>query len=104
MKMHYSYIIHSSKLHRFYVGSTQDINKRLKQHNSSIVFATKSGVPWKIVWLGTFVSTKEANNFEQYLKTDSGRAFMYKRLVPEALAKDFFEGRIGSPKSQTKDT
>jgi magnesium chelatase family protein len=43
---------------------------------------------------------KEARDFEQYFKTGSGKSFAYKRLIPAALAKDFEEGRTGSPKSK----
>jgi len=55
-------------------------------------------MPWKLVWYGAFETEKEAKDFERYLKTGSGKAFAYKRLIPEALAKDFSSGR----KSVTK--
>jgi len=35
---------------------------------------------------------KKAKLFEQYLKTGSGKAFSYKRLIPEALKKDSLGG------------
>jgi len=41
---------------------------------------------------------KEASDFEQYLKSGSGRAFAYKRLISDALAKDVNGGRSGLPK------
>lgn len=67
-------------------------------HNSGKVTATKPHVPWKLVWYAGFETEKQARDFEQYLKTGSGKAFAYKRLVSEALVKDFIDGRIGSPK------
>lgn len=51
-------------------------------------------MPWKLVWYGGFSTEKEARDFELYLKTGSGKAFAYKRLISEALAKDFQNGRI----------
>ncbi|GAB4026599.1 MAG: hypothetical protein Fur0011_2740 [Candidatus Microgenomates bacterium] len=96
--MYYCYILLSSKSHTFYFGSTIDLKKRLTLHNSGQVFATKPYLPWKLVWYGGFGTEKEARDFELYLKTGSGKAFAYKRLVSEVLEKDFIEGRISSPK------
>lgn len=92
--MYYSYILLSSKSHIFYFGSTSDLQERVWLHNSGKVKSTKPHTPWKLIWYGGFSSEKEARNFELYLKTGSGKAFAYKRLVPEALAKDFVSGRI----------
>ncbi len=38
--------------------------------------------------------------FEEYLKTGSGKSFAYKRLVPVALEKDFSGGSRSSPKTR----
>jgi putative endonuclease len=92
--MYYCYILLSSKLHIFYFGSTVNLKQRLKLHNGSFVKSTKPHVPWKLVWYGAFTTEKQARDFEQYLKTRSGKAFAYKRLVSEVLAKDFLSGRI----------
>lgn len=97
--MHYAYILLSSKSHTFYFGSTNDLRARLKLHNVGGVPSTKPHLPWKLVWYGAFTTEKEARDFERYLKTGSGKAFAYKRLVPVALEKDFLSGRKGSPKS-----
>ncbi len=102
--MYYTYILLSSKSHIFYFGSANDLEVRFQQHNSGKVHSTKPHLPWKLVWYGGFSTEKEARDFEQYLKTGSGKAFAYKRLVPVALAKDFDGGRTGSPKTKSKDT
>ncbi len=72
----------------------------MKQHNSGEVKSTKPHLPWKLVWYGAFETEKQARDFELYLKNGSGKSFAYKRLVSEALAKDFVGGRKGSPKSK----
>jgi len=101
MLMFYTYILLSPKSHIFYFGSTNNLKKRLVLHNDGGVKSTKPHRPWKLIWYGAFNSKKEAREFELYLKTGSGKAFAYKRLVRVALAKDFRSGRIGSPKSKT---
>lgn len=96
--MHYVYILLSSKSHIFYFGSTNDLQNRFALHNAGKVQSTKTHCPWRIIWYGAFSTEKEARDFELYLKTGSGKAFAYKRFVPVALAKDFVNGRKGSPK------
>ncbi len=91
--MFYTYILLSSKSHIFYFGSAINLRLRLKQHNSGEVKSTKPHIPWKIVWYAAFETEKQARDFEQYLKTGSGKAFAYKRLVSVALEKDFSAGR-----------
>ena len=91
--MYYCYILLSSKSHIFYFGSAKDLKKRVEIHNNGEVKSTKSYIPWKLIWYGAFLSEKEARDFEQYLKTGSGKAFAYKRLVSVASKKDFAKGR-----------
>ena len=99
--MFYCYILLSEKSHVFYFGSAVDLKARLELHNTGKVISTKPHLPWRLVWYSAFESEKEARDFELYLKTGSGKAFAYKRLVSEALKKDFQSGRISSPKSKT---
>lgn len=99
MPMHYCYILLSSKSHKFYFGSTNNLNSRLRSHNEGEIISTKPYRPWKMVWYGAFETEKESRDFERYLKTGSGKALAYKRLVSVALGKDFADGRTGSPKS-----
>lgn len=96
--MYYTYILLSSKFHRFYFGYTNDLKNRLKEHNDGKVKSTKGGEPWRLVWYAAFLTEKEARNFELYLKTGPGKTFAYKRLISVALKKDFSDGRKGSPK------
>jgi len=96
--MYYCYIPLSPKSHIFYFGSTKDLKKRFGLHNAGGVNSTKSHLPWELVWYSAFQTGKEAVDFEQYLKTGSGKAFAYKRFVAEALKKDFSNGRISSLK------
>lgn len=86
--MYYTYILRSSKSHIFYFGYTKNLKKRFKEHNDGLSFATKPHRPWNIVFYAAFETEKQAKDFEQYLKSGSGKAFAYKRLVSEALMKD----------------
>ncbi len=58
-------------------------------HQQGNVPSTKSYLPWKLVWYSAFEIKKMAKDFEKYLKSGSGKAFAYKRLLnTEALKKD----------------
>lgn len=98
--MYYVYILLSPQYHKFYYGSSKNLKARLALHNAGKVKSTKSYIPWELVWYSAFQTEQEARRFEQYFKTGSGKAFAYKRLIAGALAKDFENGRIGSPKSR----
>lgn len=91
--MHYCYILLSQKSHIFYFGSSNNIKARLELHNAGEVKSTKPHLPWKLVWYCAFETEKQAREFEQYLKTGSGKSFAYKRFVSVALARDFSMGR-----------
>ena len=87
--MYYAYILYSLKYKRNYYGSTKNLQKRLEFHNAGKVFSTKPYLPWQLIWYGGFIDEKRAKDFERYLKTGSGKAFAYKRLIDSvALKKD----------------
>ena len=65
----------------FYVGCTSDLEKRLIRHNRGEVSYTSSRLPLTVRTFTAFQDKYLAYNFEKYLKSGSGRAFMYKRLV-----------------------
>lgn len=84
--MYYVYILKSSKSEILYYGYTKDLKKRLVEHNAGQTKFTKGHVPWRLVWYCAFEHKQKAQDFELYLKSGSGKAFVYKRLV--ALTKD----------------
>ena len=61
---HYVYILYSNTKDRYYIGSTSDIDERLKRHNAGATQSTKSGKPWKAVYTKQFDSKSEALKYE----------------------------------------
>jgi putative endonuclease len=79
--MHYVYILQSEiDEKRFYTGLTDDLRKRLKNHNAGRVLHTTKWKPWRLKTYIAFPDRSQAAGFEQYLKSASGRAFARKRL------------------------
>ena len=79
-KFFYVYILQSATDEkRFYTGLTDDLRKRLINHNAGRVRHTAKWRPW---YLKTYVALgdhERTADFERYLKSSSGRAFLRKR-------------------------
>ena len=43
------YIIYSEKTQKYYVGQTDNFEKRIERHNTGLVKSTKSGVTWRVI-------------------------------------------------------
>ncbi|MFH1478811.1 MAG: GIY-YIG nuclease family protein [Candidatus Omnitrophota bacterium] len=65
-----------------YIGITESLEKRLKEHNAGKVYYTKRYTPWYVETYIVFGDKDLAESFERYLKEGAGQAFMTKRLLP----------------------
>jgi predicted GIY-YIG superfamily endonuclease len=74
--MHYVYLLESGQDSKhWYVGCTNNLQRRLKEHNEGDTFHTKKYAPWKIRTYHAFSDIEKAIAFEKYLKSHAGRAF-----------------------------
>ena len=64
-----------------YIGCTDNLKNRIKRHNNKQVKLTKDKLPIKLIAYFAFKDKYVAFNFEKYLKSGSGRAFLKKRLI-----------------------
>ncbi len=79
--MFYVYLIKSQNSpDQRYIGLTDDLKKRLNDHNTGVSFHTAKYAPWKLVNYFAFDTRSGAAEFEKYLKTGSGQAFANKRF------------------------
>ena len=53
-----------------YVGYTNNLNKRLKKHNSNLGAKSTKGYKWEIIYKKKFYSKSKALSFEYKLKKD----------------------------------
>jgi putative endonuclease len=65
----------------YYTGCTCDLDDRLKRHNNGRVKYTSSRLPINLITTINFFDKYKAYEFENYLKSGSGKAFMNKRLI-----------------------
>ena len=78
--MYYVYVLWSNKLSKRYVGSTDDVSKRFKEHNHGANKFTKGGIPWELIHEEEFSSKSESLKREKFLKTGQGRAWLDKKF------------------------
>jgi len=71
--MYYVYILQSIQTTRFYVGSTKDVQNRLRKHNAGHSLATKAYRPWKLVHTEQFLTRANAMRREHEIKRHKSR-------------------------------
>lgn len=65
----------------YYTGCTKDLTDRLRRHNNKEVLYTSTRLPLELTTHIVFTDKYKAYKFEKYLKSGSGKAFTFKRLV-----------------------
>ncbi len=78
--MYYVYIL-SCADGKPYTGCTEDLKDRIDRHQKGNVPATKGRLPVTLISYFAFQNKYTAFNFEKYLKSGSGRAFLKKHNV-----------------------
>ncbi|MFW5756114.1 MAG: GIY-YIG nuclease family protein [Tangfeifania sp.] len=74
--MYQLYILHSRKLNRYYVGFTNDLQRRLGEHNRKKGKYTDAGIPWELVYTETFDTKKAAMLREKFIKSRKSKTFI----------------------------
>ena len=67
--MYYVYVLLSLKDKKFYIGFTNDLERRLTEHNSGKNISTKSKLPLKLIYYEAHLSKADAMRRERYFKT-----------------------------------
>jgi len=70
----------SEKDLKFYTGATNNLDKRLEQHNAGLVSSTKYRLPVKMIYFEACLDKHDAYRREKYLKTGMGRRYLKNRL------------------------
>lgn len=74
--MYYVYVLKSEKDDKFYIGQTNNLENRLRRHNSKQVTATRNRTPLKIFYSENYKTRAETMSREKYLKSlKSGNEF-----------------------------
>ncbi len=73
MKFFYVYILKSINHNFIYVGYTENLKVRLRQHNNKEELSTKAYVPFELMHYEAYKNMKDAKRREQYFKTTKGK-------------------------------
>jgi len=76
--MYTVYVLKSLKNSRLYTGSTNNIKRRLGEHNALHKGYTKYNGPFKLLYTEKFNTRSEAYKREMFLKSGKGREFLKK--------------------------
>ncbi|MBV8098355.1 MAG: GIY-YIG nuclease family protein [Verrucomicrobia bacterium] len=83
--MYFVYVIRSENAGKIYIGHTQNLEKRLKEHNDPECFSSKFTKrfpgPWVLVYSESYETRSEAFRRERWLKTGHGREYL-RTVVP----------------------
>ena len=71
--MYYVYAISSENKNYIYVGLTDNIQRRVHQHNSGYEQTTKPYLPFKLIYTEEFATREEARKREKYFKSGAGK-------------------------------
>jgi putative endonuclease len=66
--MYFVYILKSKKDGRLYIGCTNNLKKRIKEHNLGLVRSTKSRRPFQLIYFEGYRSKQDAFIREHNLK------------------------------------
>jgi putative endonuclease len=78
--LYYLYILKSKTSDKYYIGHTENIERRLFYHNSGYSKSTKYGVPWELVYLENYNNRSEAVQRENQLKSQKSEEYI-SRLI-----------------------
>jgi len=65
---YFVYILESVKTKKYYIGQTEDLENRLKRHNTGRNKSTKKDAPWALKWWKMLKTRSEAIQEEMKLK------------------------------------
>ncbi|NQT74941.1 MAG: GIY-YIG nuclease family protein [Candidatus Omnitrophica bacterium] len=81
--MFYVYVLKSKKNDKLYTGHTEDLERRIMEHNTKndrTKFSCVNG-PWELVFFETFGTRSEAMKYERFLKSGTGREYIKEKMA-----------------------
>ena len=77
--MYIVYAIYSEQFNKIYIGQTENIERRMFEHNNGLLsIYSKRYKPWKVVYTEEYPTRAEAMKRERQLKSQKGREFIWK--------------------------
>jgi len=74
------YILYSNSLDKYCVGCTNDLERRLSEHNRKKRKFTDSGIPWCLVHQEKYKLKSDAMKRERFIKSQKSRQYILSLL------------------------
>lgn len=74
--MHTVYALKSEVDGRIYVGMTENLDRRVAEHNRGYVRSTRPFIPWKVIFTKQAENRASARKQEKKLKSGYGKEFL----------------------------
>jgi putative endonuclease len=81
---YYTYVLLSQKDNQFYIGFTNDIDRRLSEHQQGKNISTSKRLPVKLLYFEGHLAKEDAMRRELYFKTTKGKVTL-KQVLRESL-------------------
>lgn len=78
--MYHVYVLESCNSKKWYIGYTNNLQRRLEEHNNHKNVSTAREQIWKIIYCETYIDKMDALGREKFLKSGSGWKFLKKQL------------------------
>src|SRR3989344_9023228 len=85
--MYYVYLLENMKNDETYIGSTNDLKRRLREHNIGLITSTRRYMPWRLVMYEAYQSEKDAREREQKLKSHGNAVKELKKRASRSFKK-----------------
>ena len=95
MKFYYVYVLKSLREDFLYVGLTEDLKRRLKEHNNQEEPSTKHFAPFDIAHYEAYRNQRDTKKRENYLKTTKGGTTL-RYMLQSHLSKHIINPRHSS--------
>ncbi len=79
--MFYTYVYYSLSDKRFYIGYTNNIERRINEHENGKVKSTAKIKDLKLIFYEAYFSEQDARRREKYFKTTKGKKVLRQMLV-----------------------
>lgn len=83
--MFYIYLLKSKKDKKLYIGSTNDLRRRFKEHNDGFIMSTRPRRPFELIYYEAYRIEKDARTREHNLKLRSRAFEQLKRRIGYSL-------------------
>jgi len=83
--MHYVYLLKSKKSDYLYMGSTNNLERRLIEHNKGSVYSTKKYAPFRLAYYEAYLDRQDAIERENKLKHHGGVIGHLKKRLKNSL-------------------